>query len=201
MTCPICGEPTNGPLYPHMNARHPRDEWREPRNVDIGLGRQICYALGIWPTDVISRATLRALLPPGVVRDVSVSQHLKYAARGSTGRRNRTTTAFQNRLYKYEQLGLLQRGSEFILIRDRRTLMDIALDGLNNPRHDKFLRIDAAARTVADQIRREHRPKVRAQRLAELAFIRSLMVAPDSARGSMRSGTKAVRLLPRGDHR
>ena len=205
--CPLCGQETHGPLLPHLKSAHRGEYWgdegRPPRKrlsdaEAIGDGRRTLYALGIWPTPVVSRATLRALLPPGQVRDVSVSRHLSRVRSGATGRKNRTTDAFQKVLVRLERWGLIERGTEFILIRDQRSILDLALDGIHNPSHEKFLHIQRAAKIVAEEIAHEKRPNVHTQRSRELAFIKSLMAGPASARGVMRSGTQSVRFVPKG---
>jgi len=205
--CHLCSEETHGPLLPHLKSAHRGEDWgdegRPPRRhlsdaEAIGDARRTMYALGIWPTPIVSRSTLRALLPPGQVRDVSVSRHLSRVRSGATGRRNRTTDAFQKVLVRLERWGLIERGTEFVLIKDQRSILDLALDGIRNPSHEKFLHIQRAARIVAEEIAQERRPSAHAQRSRELAFIKSLMAGPASARGSMRSGTQSVRFVPKG---
>lgn len=196
MNCHLCGVSVAGPLRAHLEASHPNETWWASLRDEelIGTARRVCYALAIWPTDVVSRATIRSLLPEGKRRDVGIRQHLRKMQSGGTGRVNTVTHSFQNALAKLERDGMLQRGEEFILIRDRRALLDRAIRDVKNPQHSRFIEIARAADLIAEQLHDEQRPRVRAQREAELRFIRSLMEAPFG--GSMRSGSRAVRIIP-----
>lgn len=154
-----------------------RDEER------IGIGRTLAYAMGIWPTDIVSRLTLRALLPPGKVKWKGALSHARWMA-GETNTsktRNVTSERFKAQLEKYEREGLILRGTEFVRVLDHRELFDRALAGIDNPRHRKFLAIDEAAEKIEAQIRDEDRSKVADIRKAELAFVRSLMIPGDYA--------------------
>lgn len=208
--CELCGcavpVDEDGFYWGHLKARHSGQNWPERQRKttqvrlsddrSIGAPRSATYALAIWPTDVVSRATIRALLIEEGTKSRGAIAHNKLMNRyGSDGGINRTSQKFRKCLKSLEDAGMIQRGEEFILIKNRRALLDRALDGIHNPSHRKFLRLNQAAEKVSDELRRERRPKVHAQRSAELRFIRSLMSNPE-AQGSMRSGTTAVRFVP-----
>lgn len=160
------------------------------------VAQSVQYALAIWPSEVAARRTIRALLPEGEVRWVGAQQHWKRMQKGSPGGKNRVSDRFQKSLFNLERHGHIQRGQDFVLIKARRPLFDLALEGVENPSHKMFLDLENGIAAVNRQMLEDQHPRLLEQRRLELAFIRSLMKAPDSSLGSMRSGTQAVRHVP-----
>lgn len=166
------------------------DSGTETDEAKIGTGRIMAYALGIWPDKVMSRKTLRALLPRGRFKSVGAVQRWSSIQAGhSSGRalyKNNVTAEMQKRLKLYEEKGSIRRGEHFILILDQRTLLDNALNGIENPRHSKFLALEDAAEIVRQEIEAEQLPALIKLRQRELTIIRQLMKPPIGGRDSRR---------------
>ena len=181
--CPTCAQPAGKSCVlpdgsPASSSCFERQlECRTAFTV-IGPGRQTTYALAIWPADIVSRDTLRALLPTGYSKRQSKEKRQEIRRRGGIpGTANRVTETFARTLKKLEQDNLIKRGTEFVLIVDRRGLIDRAADGIppNFLVHEKFLHIRKAAAIVEREILAETRERVRQQRESELAAIRTMM--------------------------
>jgi hypothetical protein len=148
------------------------------------------YAMGIWPDKVISRKTLRALLPRGTFKHVGAKQRWSSIQAGhASGKalyKNNVTSEMQKKLKDYEEVGKIRRGEHFILILDQRALLDNALKGIENPRHHKFLALEDAAEIVRQEIENERLPELIRLRKRELAVIHELMKPPVGGRDSHR---------------
>lgn len=188
LPCPRCGAATDAMCINPDTGIETQSTCFERRTQFDGRiteSRTLLYALAIWPTDIVSRATLRAFLPVGTRKLPGPQGRLSAFRRGETmgsTKINRTSDNFQKNLKRFEDAGLLHRGTEFVRIIDRRTLLDRALYQIENPTHEQFLALDLAAEEVGRQIKREVRPRVREVRERELAVIRSLM-RPDHYSG------------------
>lgn len=168
----------------------------------ISCGRMMAYAMGIWPAQVISRKTLRALLPAGSTRFAgNPSRQARASLKGDRPRKtNDISRRFQAVLKSMEARGLIERGTDFIRILDSERLLRGALQGVDDPQHDKFLQLEEAAGLVARQIAEErarqtaekHLPQLIRIREQELRFIRDLM-RPDTL-GNRDSRRRDVRL-------
>lgn len=205
LPCPRCGAPT-GQMCVNtetgvdvLSTCYERRLQNKSDDVQIGDGRVITYALAIWPTDIISRATLRSFLPKGTSRLPGGQKRLTNFRKGDTigtSKRNPTSEHFKDQLHRLEDAGLIYRGTEFVRIIGRRELLDRALYCVSNPTHEKFLPLHDAANTVRRQIQQEQRPKVREVRENELRIIKSLM-QPDHYSG--RDGTRRTVRHESGD--
>lgn len=181
--CPRCdAEP--GVMCVDPITREPVENTCHERRLESEFGtitpaRQVTYALAIWPLDVVSRATLRALLPKGTTRPVGLRQQAKSSLKGEGWRtENHVSRKFQSRLWRLEQAGHISRGTQFVRILNRRALLDWALADIaadDNVQHDKFLLLEQAAQTVADQLKHERDKRIKELRTKELAIIRQLM--------------------------
>ena len=163
----------------------------------IGVRTRTAYALSVIGLPVVHRSTIRALLPPGRVRDIGVTGHLRAKERGGTGRKNVVSGKFQDALAAFERDGWIIRGREFIAVKCPGDLLDYAMEGVGSG-EQILLSIDVAldriksdlvdegqlARSYVDQ---RHRELLALKRLMEQGF------------GSANwSGRGSVRLLPRG---
>jgi hypothetical protein len=168
----------------------------------IGCGRMMAYAMGIWPAQVISRKTLRALLPEGSNRFAgNPSRQARAYLKGDGPKKvNDVSRQFQAVLKKLESKGLIERGTDFVRILDKERLLSGALQGVDDPQHRKFLQLEEAAELVAKQIAEErarqtaekHLPQLIRIREQELRIIRDLM-RPDTL-GNRDSRRRDVRL-------
>lgn len=162
---------------------------------NIGPARRAAYALAVFPLDVVERQTIRAMLPAGRRRNVGVTRHLNAVTKGDTsnGRTNTTSEAFGDALRRFAKHGWIDRGQQFVRIRDRGALLDYALDELGEiPAH--FIAIDDAL----DRLRRELRQptandRLHAQRHRELKAIEELMRS--QVQGVWWSGRGSVRFV------
>lgn len=166
-------------------------------NDHIGPIARTAYALAIWPTEVVSRATLRALLPPGTSRYYPLETRRKRAANFSGPSRNRITGRLQDALRDFDHEGLISRGTEFVKIRDRDALMQIATKQTDGKvgNHWKFLGIERAAQSIRTDLEAETRDAVRALRLDELRFIEWLM-QPGNHASARHRGDRSYRKVP-----
>jgi hypothetical protein len=181
--------PARGRIFDTVKPTETSDEVR------IGIGRMVTYALGVWPTEIVSRKTLRALLPRGETKWIGAVGHWNSLQKGTSGTQNRVSKKFQDQLYRLEHDGLIRRGQDFIQIVDGRALFDRALDGVHNPSHRKFLDLDKAAAEVEAQLKAEALPEMVAIRRKELAAIRELMKSTggrDSRRRLVRQESGAI---------
>lgn len=179
--CPRCGAKAGVMCVDFRTGEETQSTCFERRNgtEKIGPSRIVTYALAIWPTDVISRATLRAFLPQGTVKQRGPQGRLTAFRQGQTqgtAKINRMSDAFQKVLKELEAADLIIRGTEFVRIIKRRDLLDRALYHSDEiVVHDKFLQLAAAAKVVEEQIQRENRPRVKELRQNEIEIIRQLM--------------------------
>lgn len=157
--------------------------------------RQAAYALAIFPLEIVHRSTIRAMLPAGRIRDAGMTGHLTALRNGGTGTSNVTSKKYQDALRLFDQQGWIERGKEFLRIRDRQALLDHALlDADSLPAH--FLALSAAIRMLQSQSDSGN-PGFDEQRRQELLAVMELMKA-DNVAGSKHSGRGAVRFVPKG---
>lgn len=155
------------------------------------------FALCAWPEDVISRQTLRALMPVGTTSYGTVSRHLSKVAKGSTGSKNVVTRALGKVLYALEQEGAIQRGEHFVLIRDRRILAEWAGDAEQKPSFS-MLRIRSAIDGIKAEQADRTASRIAELRSRELASLSRLMEAHVGASAAHR-GVDSFRPVPRAN--
>jgi hypothetical protein len=98
----------------------------------VGPARRTAYALACLGLDVVSRSTLRSLLPDGSRRrlpEQTIRQHRERRVDPTRGV-NRVTVKFQDALRAFDQQGWIRRGQKYVLVVERQALLDYALDGL-----------------------------------------------------------------------
>lgn len=172
----------------------PRGEEWGPADPDrVGPARRTAYALVALNLDVVSRATVRELLPSGTRRRFNEG-HVRRQRMNRTdpGKgANRVSEAFLKALRRFEEQGWLQRGQRYLLIRDKQALLDYALDGLRSmPR--QLLRLDAAIARINDELKQaELTPAAVEQAQRERHAIMALMRS--EIRGASWSGRGSVR--------
>jgi hypothetical protein len=127
----------------------------------IGLGRRVNYALalGMWPDGYVSRATVRALLPPGDHRPDGT---------------NRAQSALKAHLALCEARGFIKRGREFVRILQPERLLQNAVRGLPDVHARDFLMLEHAIAEIGAQLAEETRPAVHQRRAAELAVLKEM---------------------------
>jgi hypothetical protein len=128
----------------------------------IGLGRRVNYALSLdlWPAQYISRATLRALLPPGDHRPDGT---------------NRTQSALKQHLALCEARGFIKRGRVLVAVLEPQRLLENAVRGLAEVRCRDFLLLERATEVIEDQLASEEMPAgLRQRRAAELDIIKNM---------------------------
>lgn len=181
-----------------MTSRRTKTEgWQLPdpmfarqRPPAIGAKRRTAYALALLGLEVVSRSTLRAMLPVGVERRRTV---VRDARRDDWRGKNKVTEKFKEALQIFEVSGWIQRGEKYVLVRDRRALLEFALYELDEQQLPKaLLDIESAVTAVQASLTDQTlTPKAIEQARAELAALRRLMVAP--VLGRNRSGRGSVR--------
>jgi hypothetical protein len=163
----------------------------------IGTRRRVAFALAVMGLPIVHRNTIRAMLPPGMIVNYGLQQHLTRQAKATGvyggGGKNVTTKRFQTALWEFEREGWITRGEEFVLVNDRRMLLDYALDKITDPAPAHFVDITAAAARLRTEIEDARcRPSSwTEQRRRELIVIKRLMEE------DFGSGKGRVRLLPR----
>lgn len=187
-----------------MSHNHPENDWasdpdQEPISVrQFGPARRTAYALAALGLDVVNRATVRALLPPGRIRPPSDAARRRNSVKrkeghtGSPKRHNVVSTRFYDALKFFERQGWVQRGAQYVLVKDRAMLLDYALDGVREvPK--ALLRLDAAIEKITADLAssQDIPPAAIEQAHREIAAIRALMRSPVT--GVNRSGRGAVR--------
>lgn len=152
----------------------------------IGPRRLTAYALALLGLDVVNRHTVRAMLPKGVVIPSTPARR-----RAGGGSKNRTSIEFGNGLRLFEDSGWIQRGETYVLILNRRALLDYALDRFEGV-PGRLLEIEGAVDVVLRRLTEDRlTPKAVEQANRELAALRRLM-AP-TVRGASYSGRGSVR--------
>lgn len=187
-----------------------------------GVSQTVALALAALDLDVVHRATLRALLPAGRTRKPRRASSKPGAAslrrvngldagskylieRGmATGfapieqirnkSKNQMSEKFQRALKGFEDRGWLVRGEEYVLVRNRRALLDWATaaacpDWLVFPLGDAIDQINEDLKLA-----RAMTPKALEQRRQELLAIKRLM---EEGFGDNWSGRGSVRLVPK----
>ncbi|MBZ4580990.1 hypothetical protein [Mycobacterium avium] len=127
----------------------------------IGLYRRADYILGgiDWPDAIVSRKTIRALLPPGVRRNGI----------------NPVTSTLKLFLRNAEERGLIERSALFVRVLDPRQLLANALRELpGRPSAHDFLELGWALSLIPRQIAEEPNEAVVTRRQAELELLRAL---------------------------
>ena len=160
--------------------------------VQIGTPRRVAYALAVFPIDTVQRTTIRAMLPPGITRQIP--QAVVRRATGRHGSKNRVSIDFGRALQLFADRGWIDRGEVLLRIRNRDALRAHALNGLPGV-PDRFIALEQAVTQLRAQAacatqRKDPRALV-AIRLQELRAIEQLMRsgvggANWSGRGSVR---------------
>jgi hypothetical protein len=130
----------------------------------IGLHRRVSYILGgiPWPDGVVSRRTIRALLPTGGITTSGV---------------NRTTASLKSFLAVCEVRGYAWRGRLFIRVTDPAQLLFNATRDLPDAaiKPECFIHdIDAAISWLAADLALEPNPAVRSMRAAEVEVLKTV---------------------------
>lgn len=119
----------------------------------IGPARRTAYALALLDLEVVSRGTLRSLLPDGVRRrlpEQTIRQHRERRVDPSRSV-NRVTVKFQDALRDFDQQGWIRRGQKYVLVVERQALLDYALDGLRfMPK--QLLRVEVAIDRINEEL-------------------------------------------------
>jgi hypothetical protein len=112
------------------------------------------------------------------------------------GSKNRVSEAFGRALRFHEEQGWIDRGREFIRIRDRGALLDSAMRGLLKvPEH--FISLDRVVAEIRADLAQPGLPAATAaQRHRELRAIQDLMKSP--VQGVYWSGRGSVRFVNKG---
>lgn len=185
-----------------------------PEPAKWGAGHTIAVAISALSLDIVSRQTLRNLLPAGETRPLTYSNDpRKIGARvvgvnsakqvtrfmrapGPKKKRrnstNRMSDAFYKALARMEESGWIERGQTHILIKDRRAILDFA-SSAQMPAHIELDIAEALRDLVATPID-DLSPGLRRHREAELRELKRLM---EGGRGFNWSGRGSVRFAPR----
>lgn len=176
--------------------------WEEPTD-RIGTGRRTAYALAIFPLDIVHRSTIRALLPIGRMSEGTQQSRNKMARTGKSGRGriNIESDKYRQTIRTLDRLGYIDRGREFLRIKDRGALLDHALMDLpRSTTRVEFVRIAEAVEIVKREVREAEQaellPGLIEQRRRELVALQGLMRATPG--GDNWSGAGSVRFVPRG---
>lgn len=160
--------------------------------VQIGTPRRVAYALAVFPIDTVQRTTIRAMLPPGITRQVP--QAVVRRAANRHGSKNRVSIDFGQALKFFADQGWIDRGEVLLRIRDRDALRAHALAGLPGV-PDRFIALEQAATQLRAQAAHAAQQKdlstLAAIRMRELQAIEQLMRSGVS--GSNWSGRGSVR--------
>lgn len=82
------------------------------------------YNMAHMPIDIVHRATLRAMLPVGVVRPYGPAKVRTLVKKGHAGSgRNITSDNYLRALYEFNQYGWIERGKLYVKICNRAALM------------------------------------------------------------------------------
>jgi hypothetical protein len=132
------------------------------------------------------------MLPVGTTSRYATSASLRRKAAGK-GRENQVTKAFQAALKFFAEEGWIDRGREFVRIRDRGALLDDALRGWTEV-PDHFIRLDSVAAVIGEALNEPGLSRANAeQRRRELLAIQDLMrTDPQGARWSGRHSVQFV---------
>lgn len=178
-----------------MIERSP-DAYRIPSSTATrwGIGHTVAMGLVALRLDIVSRATLRALLPRGLsypTRQMQVKRtrtHVGYGPRIA----NDVTLRFQKALWRMEAAGWIERGETHVFVIDRRELLNFAT---SVPMPEGF-RVDFshAYETLVAEPAGRLSPSGRHQREAELRALKRLM---EEGLGANWSGRGSVRFVPR----
>ena len=143
-----------------------------------GTGRRTAYALAIFPLDVVHRATIRAMLPAGQTGSYRTSAQMRRKSlTGNRGSVNRTSVKFQDALRDFARLNWIDRGQQFLRIRERGALLDFAMADLDQVPH-QFICLDDAIAEVKRVIQQDIEPPPSVeQRRQELLALQRLMAA------------------------
>ena len=169
----------------------------------IGTQRRVAYALAIYPEVFVRRATIRAMLPPGQMVRRGLSGHLNRMDKfGHGSNLNKQTEKFQRALYVFNRNGWIDRGTEFVKVKDRDALWECAVENIPIERRmpAQFLSLEQAvdvARTELWQVEQEAVPSVELveARRQELIVLQTLMT---DIKGNNWSGKGSVRFVPKG---
>lgn len=181
--------------------------WSRDDGPKWGASQTIALVLCLLDLDVVHRSTLRAFLPRGrvkrpkllstQVRGLAGSGRTRFAQYPESGgnKENVMSKKFQWALQRFHESGWITRGEEYVLVRDRRALMDWATasdipDWVSLPLHQVVERIN-------DDLRQQScmTNKAVEQRRRELLAVQKLMT--EGFGSTNWSGTGAVRFIPR----
>lgn len=168
----------------------------EDQRAGFGVERRTAYALAVFPLDIVHRRTIRAMLPVGQTGGVrSTNQRLR-RSRGNSAGHNRTSVHYQDALRKFARQNWIDRGQEFIRIRERGALLDFALHDLTTvPAH--ALHLHAAIEAVRAELAKEGQSAASVQqRRNELLAVQRLMNS--AIQGKKWSGKHSVEFINKG---
>jgi hypothetical protein len=157
-----------------------------------GVSHSVALMLAALDLDVVHRSTLRALLPAGRTRFLGTSaSYVRHVERGHGSSVNVISKKFQRALWIFEDAGWIVRGEEYVLIRNRRGLLDWAVKA-EPPDWVRF--------PLEDAVRQVNRDLAAAQRLSPRAVEqrrRELLALKRLIDEDFGAGKGRVRLLPR----
>jgi hypothetical protein len=167
-----------------------------------GVSQTIALALAALDLDVVHRSTLRAMLPTGAtpLRKVRLGR-VRGASTGRTPgllgpkRKNNMSDKFQRALSLFEGSGWVVRGEQYVLIRNRRALLNWA--AASDPPDWLVLPLSSAIEAINRELTEDPEMNAKAveQRRRELLALQRLM---EEGFGSANwSGRSSVRFFPR----
>ena len=143
----------------HPSERTVKNEPETPRTRQL-----VALALATLGLDIVTRSTVRALLPAGTtkLRGPASQARVHLGERSGAGK-NRTSIAFGQALHEFEANHWLRRAGDVVKVRDRGALLDYALDTSGAVAVDA-LDIRRALAAARSELRR-----VRTRRTADLS--------------------------------
>ncbi len=169
------------------------------RGKPVGIARRTAYALSVFPLDIVHRQTIRMMLPPGGIRyKRSEANWLKIGLGDLNAKKslNKASANFGAALKKFSDEGWIDRGREFLRIRERGDLLDYAVRDLAEM-PDHFIELDRAIALLEQETTGSApAPQSAEQRRRELLAIQQLMKA--QVQGVHWSGRGSIRFVPKG---